>query len=162
MKVYCKFTVECGCKRILMSVNIWLSYRQESWLPHALSVSGHCPAERLRTRQVSWVWKETAFVALILTWLDNYETGVDRFCLANWHQQFIRDFDWTLMMCKRIFFAKYFLQRAQCSHCKSCTSYSNSVCLSVCPSVTHRYCVKTTARSTVQFAPLDSKMCLVL
>ena len=38
-----------------------------------------------------------------------------------------------------------------------------SVCLSVRPSsVTHRYCVKTTARSTVQFAPLDSKMCLVL
>jgi len=31
-----------------------------------------------------------------------------------------------------------FLQRAQCSHCKRCTSYSNSVrpsvCLSVCPS----------------------------
>jgi len=41
-----------------------------------------------------------------------------------------------------------------------------SVCLSVrlsdCLSVTRRYCVKTTARSTVQFAPLDSKMCLVL
>ena len=38
-----------------------------------------------------------------------------------------------------------------------------SVCLSVvCPSVTRRYCVKTTAPSTVQFAPLDSKMCLVL
>ena len=33
---------------------------------------------------------------------------------------------------------------------------------SVRPSVTRRYCVKTTARSTVQFAPLDSKMCLVL
>ena len=29
----------------------------------------------------------------------------------------------------------YFLQRAQCSHCKRCISYSNSVCLSVCPSV---------------------------
>jgi len=64
----------------------------------------------------------------------------------------------------------HFLQRAQCSHCKRCISYSNSVCLSVrpsvCPSVrlsvTRRYCVKTTARSTVQFAPLDSKMCLVL
>jgi len=27
-----------------------------------------------------------------------------------------------------------FLQRAQCSHCKRCTSYGNSVCLSVCPS----------------------------
>jgi len=37
-----------------------------------------------------------------------------------------------------------------------------SVCLSVCPSVTRRYCVKTTARSTVQFALFDSKMCLVL
>ena len=37
-----------------------------------------------------------------------------------------------------------------------------SVCLSVCLSVTRRYCVKTTARSTVHFAPLDSKMCLVL
>ena len=51
-----------------------------------------------------------------------------------------------------------FLQRAQCSHCKRCISYGNSVR----PSVTRRYCVKTTARSTVQFAPLDSKMCLVL
>jgi len=41
-----------------------------------------------------------------------------------------------------------------------------SVCLSVCPSVrlsvTRRYCVKTAARSKVQFAPLDSKICLVL
>jgi len=63
-----------------------------------------------------------------------------------------------------------FLQRAQCSHCKRCISYGNSVCLSVCLSVrpsvrlsvTRRYCVKTAARSTVQFAPLDSKMCLVL
>jgi len=50
-----------------------------------------------------------------------------------------------------------FLQRAQCSHCKRCISYGNSVCLSVrlsvclsvCPSVTRRYCVKTTARITV-------------
>jgi len=33
---------------------------------------------------------------------------------------------------------------------------------SVCPSVTRSYCVKTTARSTVQFALSDSKMCLVL
>jgi len=55
-----------------------------------------------------------------------------------------------------------FLQRAQCSHCKRCISYSNSVRPSVCLSVTCRYCVKTTARSMVQFAPLDSKMCLVL
>ena len=37
-----------------------------------------------------------------------------------------------------------------------------SVCPSVCLSVTRRYCVKTTARSTVQFPPSDSKMCLVL
>jgi len=37
-----------------------------------------------------------------------------------------------------------------------------SVCLSVRLSVTRRYCVKTTARSMVQFALMDSKMCLVL
>ena len=36
------------------------------------------------------------------------------------------------------------------------------VCLSVRPSVTRRYCVKTTARSTVQLPLSDSKMCLVL
>ena len=36
----------------------------------------------------------------------------------------------------------------------------SSVRLSVCLSVTRRYCVKTTARSTVQLAPSDSKMCL--
>jgi len=45
-------------------------------------------------------------------------------------------------------------------HCKRCTSYCNSVRLSVRPSVTRRYCVKTTARSMVQFALSDSKMCL--
>jgi len=59
-----------------------------------------------------------------------------------------------------------FYSTPQCAHCKRCTSYGNSVCLSVClsvrPSATRRYCVKTTARSTVQFALLDSKMCLVL
>ena len=62
------------------------------------------------------------------------------------------------------FAVRQFLQRTQCSHCKRCISYSNSVRLSVCPSVclsvTRRYCVKTTERSTVQFALLDSKMCL--
>ena len=55
-------------------------------------------------------------------------------------------------------------------HCKRCTSYDNSVCLSIClsvcpsvsPSVTRRYCVETTARSTVQFALSDIKMSLVL
>jgi len=35
-----------------------------------------------------------------------------------------------------------------------------SVRLSVRLSVTRRYCVKTTARSTVQFAPLHSKICV--
>jgi len=61
-KIYRKFTAEWACKRILRSINIWLSYRQESWLPHGLSVCGHCPAERWRTRQISWVWQETAVV----------------------------------------------------------------------------------------------------
>jgi len=39
---------------------------------------------------------------------------------------------------------------------------TNAVLAIAIPSVTHRYCVKTTARSTVQFALSDSKMCLVL
>jgi len=55
-----------------------------------------------------------------------------------------------------------FYNAPQCLHCKHCTSYGNSVCLSVHPSVTRRYCVKTTARTTVQFALSDSKICLVL
>ena len=37
-----------------------------------------------------------------------------------------------------------------------------SVRLSVRPSGTHHYCVKTTARITVQFALSDSKVCLDL
>jgi len=32
MKIYCKFTVESAYERILRSVNIWRSYRQESRL----------------------------------------------------------------------------------------------------------------------------------
>jgi len=55
-----------------------------------------------------------------------------------------------------------FYSAPQCSHCKCCISYGNSVRLSVRLSVTSRYCAKTTARSTVQFARSDSKMCLVL
>jgi len=58
--------------------------------------------------------------------------------------------------------AVYSAPQWQCSHCKRYTSYSNSVRLSVCLSVTRRYCLKTTARSMVQFALSDSKMCLVL
>jgi len=54
-KICCKFTVASARKRILRSVNIWQSYRQESWLSHVLCAPQHCPAERLRTRQISWV-----------------------------------------------------------------------------------------------------------
>jgi len=42
------------------------------------------------------------------------------------------------------------------------TCYSAIAIPSACLSVTRRYCVKTTARSTVLFALSDSKMCLVL
>ena len=56
----------------------------------------------------------------------------------------------------------HFYSAPQCSHCKRCTSYGNSVRLSVRLSVTRRYCAKTTTRSTVQFALSDSKICPVL
>ena len=60
-----------------------------------------------------------------------------------------------------------FLQRAQCSHCKRCISHGNSVRPSVrpsvCPSVCHTpvLCQNDGTYSTMQFSPLDSKMCLV-
>jgi len=56
--VYWKFNVESDCERILKSVNIWLRYRQESWLSHVLCAPRHCPAKRW-TRQRSQVQQET-------------------------------------------------------------------------------------------------------
>ena len=53
---------------------------------------------------------------------------------------------------------EFFYSAPQCSHCKRCTSYGISVRLSVRPSVIRRYCVKTTARSTVKFALSDSRI----
>jgi len=79
---------------------------------------------------------------------------------AEWPLHSLHQVDWitdsSSIKCQ------HFYSMPQCSHCKRCTSYSNSVCLSVCPFVTLRYCVKTTAPNTVQFALSDSKMCLVL
>ena len=34
-------------------------------------------------------------------------------------------------------YERIFYRAPQCSHCKRSTSYNNSVCLSVCPSVRH-------------------------
>jgi len=57
-----------------------------------------------------------------------------------------------------------FYSEPQCSRCNaSIASAVLAIAIpSVCPSVTRPYCVKRTACSTVQFALLDSKMCLVL
>ena len=75
-------------------------------------------------------------------------TGIDKVNVMSYHQMIII----KCLPVSHVTCPGCFLQRMQCSHCKRCTSYSNSVCLSVRPSsVTRRYCVKTTARSTVQF-----------
>jgi len=47
----------------------------------------------------------------------------------------------------------FFYSAPQCSQCKRCIATAFP---SVCPSVTRRYCVKTTAPSTVHFALSDS------
>jgi len=60
MMINCKFAVGRAYERVLKSVNIWRSYRQESWLSHMFRAPEHCPAERWRTRQRSQVWQETA------------------------------------------------------------------------------------------------------
>jgi len=52
---------------------------------------------------------------------------------------------WSYSLCGRGVLRSGFYSAPQCSHCKRCTSYGNSVCLSVCPSATRRYCVKTMA-----------------
>jgi len=74
------------CCKKLRPVNIWLSYRQESWLSRALCVPGHCPVERWRNHQISWVMAIVNFyVDFNFNWLiDNYQTGVNRFWLFNW------------------------------------------------------------------------------
>jgi len=59
-------------------------------------------------------------------------------------------------------FSSFYSARSACIASAVLATAIPSVCLSVCLSVTRRYCAKTTARSMVQFAPLDSKMCLVL
>jgi len=38
-KIYCKFTAECACRRILKSFNIWLSYSGASVGGDAIQIS---------------------------------------------------------------------------------------------------------------------------
>ena len=58
-----------------------------------------------------------------------------------------------------VYSATLFYSMLQYTHCKRCISYGNSVCPSVCLSITSQYCVKTTACSTMQFVLSDSKTC---
>ena len=89
---------------------------------------------------------------------EGMESLLYRLPIVNW-VQFIEVF------CKKYFeklFSNFYSARnARIASAVLATAIP-SVRPSVCLSVTCRYCVKTTARSTVQFAPLDSKMCLVL
>jgi len=83
---------------------------------------------------------------------------VETFHLHQLTRQLVRHLTSTTIINYILFYRPFYSAQL----CKRCTSYGNSVCLSVCLSVTRRYCVKTTARSTVHFALSDSKMCLVL
>ena len=80
--------------------------------------------------------------------------GVEPWCMARWKARV----EFLLSVIELLFTA---CRNARIASAVLATAIP-SVRLSVCLSVTRRYCVKTTARSTVQFAPLDSKMCLVL
>jgi len=64
--------------------------------------------------------------------------------------------------CRAATYVNSFYSTPQCSHCKRCTSYSNSILPSVrpsvCQSVTHRYCVKTTTRSMVHGCSLHCQI----
>jgi len=67
----------------------------------------------------------------------------------------------VLQICSCTATAKFSIYSARNARIASAV-LATAIRLSVCPSATRQYCVKTTARSTVQFAPVDSKMCLVL
>jgi len=57
LQIHCRV---CLWKNFKISQHL-AELQARSWLPHVLSVSGHCPAER-RSRHISWVWQETAAV----------------------------------------------------------------------------------------------------
>ena len=61
-----------------------------------------------------------------------------------------------------LWFLSFFLSFYSARNARIASAVLATAIPSVCLSVARRYCVKTMARSTVQFAPLDSKMCLVL
>jgi len=58
--IYCKFTVESAYERILISVNIWQSYRKETCLTHCVRLGTFVLKDE--TRQISRVWQETDVV----------------------------------------------------------------------------------------------------
>ena len=101
------------------------------------------------------LWSRLGLIAN--AWTEHWRTD-----LQGWTLQ-----EWTLTeeVCVMLGIDSRFLQRAQCSHCKRCISYSNSVCPSVRPSVRHTpvLCQNDGKQhGTVQFALSDSKMRLVL
>jgi len=73
--------------------------------------------------------------------------------MARWkaHVEFL------LSVIELLFTARHNRRNARIASAVLPTAIRQSVCLSV----TRQYCVKTTVRSTVQFALSDSKMCLV-
>jgi len=91
--------------------------------------------------------------------LEHVMKGVERTFQHRIRQQTeVDDMQFGLMKGKETTDAIFTARR---NDCKRCTSYGNSVRLSVRPSVTRWYCIKTTARSMVHFALSDSTMCLV-
>ena len=70
------------------------------------------------------LWSRLGLIAN--AWTEHWRTD-----LQGWTLQ-----EWTLTeeVCVMLGIDSRFLQRAQCSHCKRCISYSNSVCPSVRPS----------------------------
>jgi len=52
-KIYCKLTVEYACKNFKTSQRL---AKLQATKSYALWVPGHWPAERRRTRQISWIW----------------------------------------------------------------------------------------------------------
>ena len=139
--------------RWLRAVSVVVIRNNLSWLCNARIVIH--PNTSAASRRHIYSHTQLQWHSSYYTYNDMSKTGR----LTNIMKTQLKTVNWDDEKCKLIdnqygeYFKVHFYGDPQCLHCNRCTSYSNSVCLSV----TRRYCVKTTARSTVQFALSDNK-----
>ena len=143
--------------RICRSSFVWFNFRWTRVV--RLTPATHSPsllptfedAQNTQRRPLSCHFWQVIYLA----WVTTAAFELSRHCSGADHR-LITGYQQTVIGYEENRVSHPFYSAPQCSHCKRCTSYSNSVRPSVCLSVTHRYCVKMTERRMMQFALSDS------